>query len=87
MPKLVRSARGELVDFELLAIKAQLAAAPVPKAVEERKQAIDERDGVKTTVQPDLDMLAVAMAAAEQSAGAAEEPAAPSGQGKQLKRK
>lgn len=86
MPKLVRSARGELVDFELLAIKAQLAAAPVPKSVEERKQAIDERDGVKTTVQPDLDMLAMAMAAAEQSAEAAEPPV-PSGQGKQLKRK
>ena len=77
MAKLVRSARGELVDFELLAIKAQLAATPVPKSVEERKQAIDARDGVKTDVTPDLDMLAVAKQAAAASAG----------QGKQLKRK
>lgn len=77
MAKLVRSARGELVDFELLAIKAQLAATPVPKPVEERKQAIDARDGVKTDVQPDLDMLAVAKQAAAVSAG----------QGKQLKKK
>lgn len=71
MPKLVRSARGEVVDFELLAIKAQLAATPVPKAVEQRKVAIDEKDGVKTDVAPDLDILAVAQAAAAQSAGQA----------------
>jgi len=77
MAKLVRSARGELVDFELLAIKAQLAAAPVPKVVEQRKQAIDEKDGVKTTVAPDLDILKVAKDAAAVSAG----------QAKQLKRK
>lgn len=77
MAKIVRSARGELVDFELLAIKAQLAATPVPKPVEDRKQAIDAHDGVKSTVAPDLDMLAVARQAAATSAG----------QGKQLKRK
>lgn len=71
MSKLVRSARGEMVDFELLAIKAQLSAKPVPKPVEQRKQAIDERDGVKTDVQPDLDILAVAQAAAAASAGQA----------------
>lgn len=71
MSKLVRSARGEVVDFELLAIKAQLAAAPVPRSVEERKAAIDEKDGVKTTVTPDLDILEVAKAAAEASAGQA----------------
>lgn len=47
MPKYVRSAKGELVDFELLAIKAQLAAIPVPKAVADRKVQIDLRDGVK----------------------------------------
>lgn len=71
MPKFVRSARGEIVDFELLAIKAQLAASPVPKPVEQRKVAIDEKDGVKTSVQPDLDMLAVAQEAAAASAGQA----------------
>lgn len=55
MGQLIRSARGELIDFELLAIKQQLASAPVPKKVEERKQAIDVKDGVKTRVIPDVD--------------------------------
>lgn len=80
MATIVRSAKGELVDFELLAIKAQLASAPVPKAVETRKQAIDAKDGVKTDVAPDLqldDMLAVGLDAARTSASS----------GKQLKRK
>lgn len=43
----VRSARGDLVNFELLAIKSQLASVPVPKKVEERKVAIEEREGTK----------------------------------------
>ncbi len=77
MPKFVRSARGELVDFELLAIKAQLAAAPVPKKVEERKVAIAEKDGEKTDVKPDLDIMEIAKQAAAASAG----------QARQLKRK
>lgn len=68
MSKFVRSARGEVIDFELLAIKAQLAAAPVPKSVEERKLAIDEKDGVKTTVAPDIDFLAASIEAAQASA-------------------
>ena len=71
MGKLVRSARGEYVDFELLAIKAQLATAPVPRKVEERKLAIDAKDGVKTTVAPDIDILAVSNEAAEASAASA----------------
>jgi hypothetical protein len=70
MPKFVRSAMGEMIDFELLAIKQQLAAKPVPKVVEQRKQAIDVKDGVKTDVTPDLDMLAVANEAASKSATA-----------------
>lgn len=49
MPHTTRSARGEVVDFELLAIKAQLAAKPVPKPVNERKAAIEEREGVKSS--------------------------------------
>ena len=69
MAKIVRSARGELVDFELLAIKAQLATAPVPRAVEQRKAAIDEKDGVKTKqVAPLPSALDIAAAAAEESA-------------------
>jgi hypothetical protein len=76
MGQLVRSARGELIDFELLAIKQQLASAPVPKAVEQRKKAIDVKDGVKTDVLPDVDFLTVS-----------NEAAAESGQAKQLSRK
>lgn len=76
MGQLVRSARGELIDFELLAIKQQLASAPIPRAVEQRKQAIDVKDGVKSDVVPDLDFLAVSSDAAAES-----------GQAKQLKRK
>ena len=77
MPQYIRSARGELIDFELLAIKAQLASAPVPKVVEQRKKAIDEKDGVRSDVAPDIDFLAVSQEAADASAT----------QGKQLKRK
>ena len=77
MPQYIRSARGELIDFELLAIKQQLANAPVPKVVEQRKKAIDEKDGVRSDVQADIDFLAVSQQAADSSAT----------QGKQLKRK
>lgn len=77
MGKIVRSARGELIDFELLAIKQQLASAPAPKSVEQRKQAIDEKDGVRTTVAPDVDFLAASVEAATASTT----------QAKQLKRK
>jgi len=76
MGQLIRSARGELIDFELLMIKQQLASAPVPKVVEARKLAIDEKDGVKTDVVPDVDLTAISA-----------DSAASSGQAKQLKRK
>lgn len=64
MPRLVRSALGEVIDFDLLAIKQQLAAAPAPRAVEERKLAIAEKDGVRPDVAPDVDFLALAKDAA-----------------------
>lgn len=67
MAKYVRSALGEIVDFELIAIKAQLAATPVPKKVEERKAAIDEKDGVRTDVLPDDDFFALTKEAASTS--------------------
>lgn len=78
MGQFVRSARGEMIDFELLAIKQQLASAPVPKAVEERKIAIAIKDGVKTDVIPDLEII-VEEPSEPQEAGA--------GQAKQIKRK
>ena len=80
MPQ-VRSARGEVVNFELLQIKQQLASAPVPNAVEERRRFIDEKDGVRTkqtieptpTLQPTVqaDALALAQEAVETSEKAA----------------
>lgn len=47
MPRLVRSARGSMVDFDLIAIANQLASAPPPVSVNERRQFIDEKDGIK----------------------------------------
>ena len=69
MSKGIRSARGELVNFELLAIKSQLASVPVPKPVEERKTAIEEREGTKN-VQPEAvnELLKIAQEAATTSA-------------------
>lgn len=48
MSKTARSARGDVVDFDLLAIKQQLALKPVPVSVDARRKFIDERDGLKT---------------------------------------
>lgn len=56
MGQLIRSARGQMIDFELLAIKQQLASSPAPRAVEERKQAIAIKDGVRTDVIPTDDV-------------------------------
>lgn len=71
-----RSARGELVDFNLLAIKQQLATAPVPVSVDQRRKFIDEKDGIKTrqvVETPQMsDALLMSMAAAAESAAASE---------------
>lgn len=68
----VRSARGDVVNFELIAIKQQLASAPTPKSVEDRRRFIDEKDGIRTTRQIDqnVDALALSIAAAGESAAA-----------------
>ena len=80
MSKMIRTARGDLVDFELLAIKQQLAAMKPPKTVEDRKQAIAIKDGAKqlSIAVPDADFLALATDSANISSTSA---------GKQLKRK
>lgn len=74
MSKQARSARGELVDFDLLAIKQQLLVTPVPVGVNQRRKFIDEKDGIKTRTiaQPLPSALSIAIDAAEQSAGAVE---------------
>lgn len=71
----VRSARGDVVNFELIAIKQQLASAPVPVGVDERRRFIDEKDGIRTKqiVEEPVDALALGVAAAEESAAAEDE--------------
>ena len=48
MTKKARSARGEIIDFDLLAIKQQLAITPTSVGVNARRRFIDEKDGIKT---------------------------------------
>jgi len=43
MGKKVRSAKGELVDFDFLKIKEQLASAPTPMEVKTRQNFIENR--------------------------------------------
>lgn len=43
MPKKVRSARGEIVDFDLMKIKQQLAEGPKPTNVAARQDFIDQK--------------------------------------------
>lgn len=48
MASLGTSARGESVDFDILYIKQQLTSKPVVIGVNERRNFIDNKDGVKT---------------------------------------
>jgi hypothetical protein len=43
MSRKVRSAKGEVVDFDLLKIKEQMASAPPPTDVRARQDFIDKR--------------------------------------------
>ena len=43
MPRKVRSAKGEMIDFDLLKIKAQIAAAPPSTDVKKREDFIDRK--------------------------------------------
>lgn len=45
MAKRGRSARGEVVDFDLISIKSQLAEAPKPIEVNSRREYIDTKEG------------------------------------------
>lgn len=70
MPNVTRSARGTFVDFELLAIRSQLSSKPVPKKVEERKLAIEEKEGIKPEASPAVNEL---LKVAAESAAASKE--------------
>ena len=50
MAKTARSARGTIVDFDLLAIKQHLTSKPISVSVNQRRKFIDERDGGKSQV-------------------------------------
>lgn len=43
MPKVVRSAKGQNVDFDMLKIKQQIASAPKPTNVKAREDFIDQK--------------------------------------------
>jgi len=43
MPKRVRSMRGEVLDFDLLKIKEQMAAVPEPQELRAREDFIEKR--------------------------------------------
>ncbi len=45
MPRIVRTARGELVDFDAIVIKQQLAQAPMNIEVKRRKEFLDSKEG------------------------------------------
>jgi len=50
MAKQARSARGDLVDFDILSIRQALASAPISVGAEERRQFIDTKNGIKPKV-------------------------------------
>jgi hypothetical protein len=53
MPRIVRTARGDQVDFDTIIIKQQLAQAPMNIEVSRRKEFIDSKEGkVKGQVPP-----------------------------------
>lgn len=78
MSKHARSARGEIVDFDLLAIKQQLATTPVPVGVNQRRKFIDEKDGIKTREQVAAPAQAAAVGALSIAVAGAQESAADS---------
>ena len=45
MPRIVRTARGDTVDFDAILIKHQLSQAPMNIDVARRKQFIDSKEG------------------------------------------
>jgi hypothetical protein len=43
MAKTARSARGEIVNFDLIHIKEQMATAPIPTTVAARENFVDQK--------------------------------------------
>lgn len=57
MAKSAISARGQLVDFDILQIKQALATAPINVGTEERRQFIDTKNGIKPNKQNGLKVI------------------------------
>lgn len=68
----VRSARGVMVDFDLLKIKQTLGESPKPPVVENRESFIDQR--LKRRLRKAAQLPAAAEVAAETSPVAEEHP-------------
>lgn len=68
MPKLVRTARGKIIDFDALMIKHQLAQAPMNIEVARRKQFIDTKETKSKVIRDAAQAEADAAIAAYQEA-------------------
>jgi len=51
MAKFARSARGDVVDFDMIAIAQALADAPAPISVQARRNFIEEKTGSRVARQ------------------------------------
>lgn len=69
MGKFARSARGAIVNFDELEIKQALKSVPAPVSVDQRRQFINDKDGIsaKKAAQISGEMASSAMALAIQS--------------------
>lgn len=54
--RMARSARGEIVDFDLIAIKQSIASAPKPVVVEQRETYVDIQAGkrLRRSIKPKI---------------------------------
>lgn len=78
MAKNARSARGVMVDFDLIEIQRALSEVPQPIAVDQRRQFINDKDGFKVkkpvAVQGDVASAAMQMALQAAEVSASVEP-------------
>jgi hypothetical protein len=67
MGKFARSARGAVVNFDELEIKHALKSVPPPVSVDQRRQFINDKDGVsaKKAAQIQGELASAAMALAQ----------------------
>ena len=66
MGKMARSARGEIVDFDLIAIRQQLASAPPPVEVSTRREYIDNKEAGRPVKDSILNPISVSDSASDE---------------------